>query len=1310
MRPERATLAFEALSIEGGLLSADWLARVAQLTAGGQAEADYRIPKGLNLRDEIGRYWRIAQAQWQDFEAGRRAGADAAALSERFVQGLLRDSFGFNSLADAEPTTILGRNYPVRLIAIGGRVPVVVAPAGTGLDTLAATYGDGVRRRTAFGLAQEYLNAADGAQWGLVSDGCTLRIVRDNASLTRPAWIEADIARMFTEELYADFAALWLLAHETRFGRPDQPVDDCALETWRRGGREEGTRAREDLRRGVEEALLALGQGFLAHPDNQQLRAALQSGTLSTKDFFNQLLRLVYRVIFLLTVEERGLLHAETANERAKGLYAEGYSLKHLRERSIRRSAHDQFSDLWEATKIVFRGTEGGEPRLGLPALGGLFSAEQCAQLDACRLENRALLLAMFRLCWLRDESGLVRVNWRDMGPEELGSVYEGLLELLPNVSEGARRFEFAVAGEAKGATRKLSGSYYTPDNLVQLVLDRALEPVVDAAIAAHPDAPAEAVLSLAILDPACGSGHFLLAAARRLAVHVARINTNGTPSAAEYRLALRQVVARCIFGVDRNPMALELARMALWLEAMTTNGPLTFVDHHLVCGDALIGLVDFSILHDGIASEAYEPVDGDDNEVVKRLAKKNRDALKLIEKDRKSGQRGLSFHDPGVVRQMQELEALPDDTLEGVAAKRAALQRALVEVEDAKAHPVGLAGDMLVAAFLSAKTPATEALVPTTADVRGVLSGLPPSHALVAAARATARNVRAVHWRLSFAQVFARGGFDVVLGNPPWDALSPDAKEFFSQWDVDVRFQPLAEQEATIEELRADPAIGRAWEEHCRGLYNSVAFMKSSGRYKLFAPGNLGKGDFNAYRMFVETALAIVRPGGRASQVVPEGLYNGANCMKIREELFERCSLQSMFGFENHRHAWFDGVDTRAQFAIYVAQIPGNTERFQVAFNIRSQAELTVAMNSQGAIDFPVSLVREFSPDALALMELGSQRDIDIAAKMYSAHSKFGDDSAGPPHRQYMAEIHMGNDRYLFTENPSGVPLYEGRMVGAYDHRAKGYRSGRGRKADWVDLAFSDSSKAIQPQWFVETDKVPEKVRTRYHQYRIGFCNVSSPTNERSLTATLIPMGVLAGHAVPTISFEGASAWHYMVWLAVANSFVMDFLVRKKVALNLTFTILDSMPFPRLESDDVRIGFIAPRVARLVCSGEEMISFWNLLSTEGWVVPHTNLATVPGELDPRGRAVLEAELNAYVAKELFGLTRDELGHVLDAFPIVEKRDRKAYGDYRTKRVILEVYDAMVDATRLGEPYKTNPDLWPASGFLARPTTGGDHS
>ena len=626
-RRREAQLAFEALSIEGGLLSPDWLARAAQLGAGGQSESDYRIPKGLNLRDEIGRYWRIAQAHWGDFDAGRAGGAAPGPLAERFVQALLHDSFGFASLSSVSPVVIAEHSYPIGFSALGERVPVVIAPADSGLDSLSPAFGDDGRRRSAFGLAQEFLNAADGALWGLATDGVALRIVRDNASLTRPAWIEVDLGRIFTEDRYPDFAALWLLVHETRFGRPEQPVTDCALETWRNAGREEGTRAREHLRRGVEDALIALGQGFLAHPDNQALRAELQSGALSTKDYFNQLLRLVYRLIFMLTVEERSVLHPDGSDEKAKALYGAGYSLRRLRERSVKRSAHDRFVDLWEATKIVFRGVETGEPRLGLPALAGIFAKAQCPALDAAKLENRALLLAVFKLSWLREDSGLARVNWRDMGPEELGSVYESLLELVPQITKDGRQFAFATGGETKGNARKTTGSYYTPDSLVQVLLDSALEPVIADTIARNPEKLRSRRCSICPSStPPVARGISCSLPRDELAAHVARRLRLERHALwrREYRHALRQVVGRCIYGVDLNPMAVELCKVSLWMEAVEPGLPLTFLNSHIQHGNALLGATP-ELLAKGIPDAAWEPIEGDDKKTASTLKKQNK-------------------------------------------------------------------------------------------------------------------------------------------------------------------------------------------------------------------------------------------------------------------------------------------------------------------------------------------------------------------------------------------------------------------------------------------------------------------------------------------------------------------------------------------------------------------------------------------------------------------------------------------------------------------------------------------------------------
>ena len=492
------TLAYDAITIEGGLFNAEWLAKVAHLDAPLQQPDDYAIPDGLNLRDEIARAWRMAQAQWLKFQP--TLATPTAAAAERFVTALLQ-GFGFDALQKLSGPLVLGeRSFPINHAQ--GHIPVLIAAPSEGLDEGYARFGEPGRRRSPFGLLQEYLNAADTALWGLVSNGLKLRLLRDNASLTRPAWLEADLERIFTEERFADFSALWLTLHASRFGRPDADPADCALEAWRQAGQQAGIRARDELRRGVERALTELGQGFLAEPANADLRAALIEGRLTPAAYFQQLLRLVYRLIFLLTVEERGLLHPPASDPAAQKLYERGYGLRRLRERAVRHSAHDAHTDLYAALKITFRALATGEPRLALPALGGLFGSEQTPWLDAAQLQNRHLLSALWALAWIARDGATERVNWHDMGPEELGSVYESLLELVPVVDAGATRFRFAGGDETRGNARKLSGSYYTPDSLVQALLDSALEPVIAQKKAERPDDEAAAILSITVIDP----------------------------------------------------------------------------------------------------------------------------------------------------------------------------------------------------------------------------------------------------------------------------------------------------------------------------------------------------------------------------------------------------------------------------------------------------------------------------------------------------------------------------------------------------------------------------------------------------------------------------------------------------------------------------------------------------------------------------------------------------------------------------------------------------------------------------------------
>ena len=402
-RKNTQQLAYTAIRIEGGLIPAEELSRLTTLAAPEateQTEAHYAIPRGLKLRDEIARSFKIAQNLWQDFVQQRhRQDVPAHQLTvNTMLLPLLRQVLGHTDLAAARSVLAAGssqQSYNIGHAALGGRLPVVLAGYDQPLDLAAERFGDTnpetgrTRRRSPYMLAQEALNASDASLWAIVSNGLKLRILRDNPSLTRPAYVEVDLEALFTEELYADFTAFWLLAHASRFGKtqPDgthtEPTD-CPWERWRNAGQKSGETVRMNLRFQVEHALRSLGTGFLSHQANTRLREQLQNPEQSSttkQAFFEELLSLVYRFIFLATVEDRSdpstgrsLIFTPDATPEQQQRYWQVYSLTWLRERAVRRSSHDTHSDLWQALSITFNGLATGQAALGLPALGGLFA------------------------------------------------------------------------------------------------------------------------------------------------------------------------------------------------------------------------------------------------------------------------------------------------------------------------------------------------------------------------------------------------------------------------------------------------------------------------------------------------------------------------------------------------------------------------------------------------------------------------------------------------------------------------------------------------------------------------------------------------------------------------------------------------------------------------------------------------------------------------------------------------------------------------------------------------------------------------
>lgn len=1307
-RSSTTELGLVALTIEGGLIAPEQVQKIIAADRTAKTAESYACPKGTSLGDEIARYFRIGQAIWRDYD---KAEAKTVTRTAVFARDLLSQCLGFTDLYGPVEHQDGTRRYRLAWEAKGGRVPIVAAAPVLDADAFARSqpeFGDGEGgrpKRSPAALLQDWLNANPTFYWGLVFAGDRVRLMRDNASLTRPAWIEADLGAMFRDEMFADFTAFWLLAHATRFGAEDAAASDCALEQWREAGLKQGVEARKDLYANVATALEELGQGLVeANPD---LREQLQSGTLSMQALFEELLRTVYRLIFLAVAEDRDLLHPRRATLAARQLYQQGYSFTFWRERSRRRVARDGHHDAWEAVKVTLASLEHGEDLLGLPALGGLFAAASTPNLNNAKIPNRAFLSALFCLGFIRKDGITHRINWRDLKTEELGSVYEGLLEIRPSLSVAG---EFQLGTGAKGNDRKTSGSYYTPDSLVECLLDSALDPVLERAEAsgATADEKVKAILNLKVIDPACGSGHFLLGAARRMATRVARLR-NEDAGKEETQAALRDVVSRCIHGVDRNPMAVELAKVALWIESVSPGQPLGFLDANLRCGDALLGVFDLAVLEEGIPDEAYKPLTGDSKDAAKFYLKQNRDA--------KKGQGQLDFLGGGgvmpakpIAAGLGRIKAMPEDTVGQVEKKKAAFE---AWNADPARWNTQVACDLYMAAFLLPKTevPASHlrGMVPTTAEVRQKLAGGSVYGPLEAAGVDAARAASVLHWPLEFPDVMvANGGFDVVLGNPPWERIKLQEQEFFAG-------HPAADEPNAAARARAITKLAEAAEGTSdRALYNAFQIAKRVAEAtSLFArtPGDLGgryrytgTGDVNTYALFAEHFLNLTRENGGAGVIVPTGIATDATTAPFFGHLVSSQRLAGLIDFEN-RDRIFTDVYFRVKFCLLT--IGSKVSAANFAFFLTNPLQLEQA---DRRFTLTPAQIARINPNTKTAPVFRAREDAELTASIYDRVPVFLNQNQVPAGNlwgvSFMTMFHMANDSGLFRtatdleregytrqgmdwvsgEN-TFVPVYEAKMMHQFNHRYADFALADAKVGtEYREIPHPDEGQLqdpafeVSPRYWISDIARKERLAARSwsREWLFVWRDITNATNQRTVVGCVLPR-VAVNHKLP-ILFSNEPPGNLAGLLANFMSLTLDYVARQKLGgTSLTYFVLNQLPIlPPSAYSEADLGFIVPRVLELTYTSHSMAPYARDLGYEG----------PPFAWDEDRRARLRAELDAWYALA-YGLTRDELRYVLDpkdvmgpdypseTFRVLQNNETKKYGEYRTQRLVLAAYDEL---------------------------------
>ena len=1232
------------------------------------------------------------------------AQANVDAVTRKFVVNLLDNALGWDfdkAAAVAEKTgaflvspALCGEEDASTPLAF----PIIIAPHTIGLDESNPRFhgwGLSDASRSATRFAQEFLNERDDFLWAIVTNGRELRLVRDNPSLTRQSFLSFDLTAILSGPGdFPAFAFLWRMLHASR--AEGLSAENSVWEKLHTRSAEIGVRALDGLRPGVAAAIEILGTGFIRQ--NPAVREALQNGSLTVAGYEQELLRLAYRFLFLFVAEERDLLHTPDTSPAVRKVYRQGYSMFRLKRLAARYAAgsSDRHHDLYIGLQYVFKALAHGEPRLGLTALGGIFGEDECPHLNDAALTNADLLAAIRKLRFIDAGRHLYPVNYRDIGSEEIGSLYEGILELVPSYSEGSR--QLTLVGAA-GNNRKTTGSYYTPSSLVDKQVESALDPLLDRATKAAD--PVQAILDLNVIDTSCGSGHFVVAAARRMASRLVAVRGVDT-SPAEYQRALRDVVRNCIYGVDINPLAVELAKITLWIESVVPGEPLTFLDSHFVCGDATLGIDNLKNLEHGIPNAAYKALTGDDPAAAKELAKRNRAALKSMADDVRYG--GDLFYDPKhtLANQMRGIDEMPEDTLEEIEAKKAAYAKFR---EEGSLNHFSLAADVFTAAFLLPKTlvdvqvgnlgngaPLTEKrpdpTIPTTAELYGILTagaaGSYPSSETLDRCAVVCRQNRVLHWPLAFPTVFEKGGFDCILTNPPWDKITLAEKEFFSSRDPSIADAPNAAiRKRLIGDLpESNPALYQTFLDAKRNADVSSSFVHESGRYTL---SNVG--DVNLYSILAEVILHVRRTSGFAGAVLPSGICSDDSNKRLFSAMVNSGILKSFLSFENEERL-FPDVHHSFKFALVTI---GESASTDFTFFNRQVTSLSDDRRhfTLSAEDFAL-----INPNTLTAPIFRSKADAELAKKIYRKVGVFWDETrngGNPWGLSFSTLFHMSNDSTLFLTSPgeTTLPLYEAKLIHQFDHRWATYEIGEDDARDVVLDEKRDSSFEIQPRYWVEAGYVIEKFDGKSPKYLTGWRDVTNASTLRTVIASVVPYAA-AGDTL-LLFRTGHSAKLEACLLGDMNSLVHDWCARQKIGgLHLKFFTKKQLPTlaPSAYSQD-DIDFIVPRVLELTYTSHSLKGWAEALGYEG----------EPFVFDPERRAILRAELDARYAK-LYGLNEQELRYILDpadvygedypseSFRVLKEKEIAEFGEYRTRRMVLDAWKAQEESFAVGDDYK----------------------
>ena len=1273
---------YTSIHIYGHLLSDDILHNIERdNTYEGNREQDFVMD--IPVSAAIDYVWSSLRNDWSFYKerAGneRLVGKDpygtrrARDLMERLLQSL-----GYTLDRQATNIEVSGTGYDITYTCQQlGKMPFIVIgeniSADGSIDTLDKCSLDyrakgGMRKKSAHATMLEYLNATENV-YGIISNGQVLRLIRNSGQLVKLTYIEFDLRRMLEEDKYTEFCLMFRLLHASRFHTcGDEP---CVMERWFNMSIESGNRIRNGLSLAVQKTMETIGNAVLTSEGegNEALRNAFAEGTMDAAELNKELIHFIYRLLFLFIIEERGLVYQIPDSPNApdykqlcewQDIYKKFYAasrLRHLSELTYLKQR--QYFDLWQGlmdTFHLFEPDAFGE-RLGIKPLGGvLFGKETLHWLKQCQVSNHDVLTAFSALNEFTDErQQRVKINYSSLDVEEFGSVYEGILEMRPFVQPGvsATDWQFGFVG---GLDRQSTSSYYTRPDLVQNLIKTTLEPVIKEKISklTSTEDKVKTLLNMKVCDAASGSGHIVLAMARTIAWYICTLRTGeDNPASLDYRQALREVISRCVYAVDYNPDAVELCKVVLWIEGYCAGKPLSFLDHHIRCGNSVLGVSALQMLIDGVPDKALT---AEDKETLKALKKMNQEAIKgvngnggneqLLGLENSFGVENMTAAQIGLADKVRFINHLPEDTLEEEIIKQ---ERWKELMDSARVDCLRRACDIYTAAFyhtakhdeifkedggvngylqLEAEVPYTKTVIRALQEIDAMEclekgKPLPTYYRQLSSdfkteVRRMADEQRFFHWCVEFPEVFAANkGFDVMCGNPPWDKIKVEDKKWFeSHGRADIVNAGTASQrkKAIAELPSTDPIL---YDEYIKALSDAESlsrFVRFAGRFNLTATG-----DIDLYPMFAELCLSFSKEAW--GLVMPTGIAVNDSNKAFFSKLIDENRLISLYDFEN-KEALFD-IHRMFKFCLITAgKAQAEPRTVSGGFYL---TRLDHLLDPRRIYTLQTSDFARLNPNTKTCPVFRTSRDAKLTAKIYRNSNILLNDVTGenPWNIKFSRMLDMSNDSYLFrtyaqlTEagatldgntftTPDGekyVPLYEGKMIWHYNHHYGTWPT-EGDRPNSINMPsldeLSNPNSHIMPWYWVPLTAVNERLVKMdkdgkviwewKHKWYLTYRCVARSVDIRTFICSPIPDAKGVGHSA-TLLYAERGTMPVASLCAMLSSIVCDYAVRQKVG-GINMSTFFVKQFPVLTPDQIPSAMqwqIVKRVAELCYFNHDM-------------------------------------------------------------------------------------------------------------------------